>query len=615
MNRKWIFRIAIFVVGAIAILVHFRRYLGFIEDDALIPATYAWRLLDGQGLTWSDGTHVEGYSSLLWLLGLALVAIFQPDVVDALRTLGIACSLGTVALLAFGFARSSLESLGAAAAGVAVFALSGSVAVWTAGGLEQPMMGVLVAAASAALLPLLRSPPAEPRRFVLPGLLFALLCWVRPDAPLLCLPAGIATLLAPGSFADRIRRSAVLAGAPALAVLAQLAFRLVYYDAWIPNTGLIKVIPSGTHLQSGWTYVSGAWISLAPAALIALASLFLLFRRPGTRAPALYLLLGPLVWSVYWLAVGGGIFSGYRHFVPVVVLLAVGVLYGGAGLWSALKPKIPSPILALALLAVLGGYGLSQWNGAAYRLASDTRWVWAGRDISFMLRDAFSEEDPLIAITAAGCMPFWTQMRSLDMLGLNDPTIARTAPADLGQGTVGHEHGNGPYVLSREPDLIQPCGPWGGLEPCFRSVREMKDSGDLDRDYRPVTFARPPDRWPPHIKTTVWIRIASEKLGTRRGPESTYVPAYLLETEDGTPTVAWVDESRTSVALQPGLQLRLEGIPVPRGATDWAVLLRPALDAVVSVTPALDRPETHVDISLISRERGLLDAIVIGPAE
>jgi hypothetical protein len=49
---------------AVAVLVvHAARLLPFLADDALISLRYAARLLDGHGLTWTDGETVEGYST------------------------------------------------------------------------------------------------------------------------------------------------------------------------------------------------------------------------------------------------------------------------------------------------------------------------------------------------------------------------------------------------------------------------------------------------------------------------------------------------------------------------------------------------------------------------
>lgn len=53
-------------LAAIAILLaRSRHYLPFMADDAFISLRYAERLAAGNGLTWTDGERVEGYTNLL----------------------------------------------------------------------------------------------------------------------------------------------------------------------------------------------------------------------------------------------------------------------------------------------------------------------------------------------------------------------------------------------------------------------------------------------------------------------------------------------------------------------------------------------------------------------
>lgn len=57
-----------------ALAVHARYYMPFVADDTFISLRYAQRLLEGHGLTWTDGSPaVEGYSNLLWEIGRAHV--------------------------------------------------------------------------------------------------------------------------------------------------------------------------------------------------------------------------------------------------------------------------------------------------------------------------------------------------------------------------------------------------------------------------------------------------------------------------------------------------------------------------------------------------------------
>ena len=41
-------------------MLHSYYYMPFLSDDSLISLRYANRLLDGKGLTWTEGQPVEG---------------------------------------------------------------------------------------------------------------------------------------------------------------------------------------------------------------------------------------------------------------------------------------------------------------------------------------------------------------------------------------------------------------------------------------------------------------------------------------------------------------------------------------------------------------------------
>ena len=65
--------IAVGLLAGAALLLHARTYPLLTYDDAFISLRYSQRLLEGHGLTWTDGPPVEGYSNLLWVLGCALL--------------------------------------------------------------------------------------------------------------------------------------------------------------------------------------------------------------------------------------------------------------------------------------------------------------------------------------------------------------------------------------------------------------------------------------------------------------------------------------------------------------------------------------------------------------
>ena len=84
----------IFVASFAVLGVHAGSHLPFLSDDALITLRYAGRLLEGHGLTWTDGPRVEGYSNLAWLLLCAGAGALGADrslTVDDLEATPNAC--------------------------------------------------------------------------------------------------------------------------------------------------------------------------------------------------------------------------------------------------------------------------------------------------------------------------------------------------------------------------------------------------------------------------------------------------------------------------------------------------------------------------------------------
>ena len=93
--------------------------------------------------------------------------------------------------------------------------------------------------------------------------------------------------------------------------------------------------------------------------------------------------------------------------------------------------------------------------------------------------------DYTVAQIATGIVPYYSQLPTIDMLGVNDRHIAhRDIP--LGYGVAGHEKEDGGYVISRKPEII-----WLelALEPTPRTTPQ---------DYEPPRYTE----WVP-VKTNI----------------------------------------------------------------------------------------------------------------
>ena len=102
LRRQWL-PLAALVAVASLMLLHAHVYASFLSDDALISLRYARRLVEGHGMTWTDGERVEGYTDLLWVLLVAAGARAHADCITAALALdhaGVLLAVAAVGLSA-----------------------------------------------------------------------------------------------------------------------------------------------------------------------------------------------------------------------------------------------------------------------------------------------------------------------------------------------------------------------------------------------------------------------------------------------------------------------------------------------------------------------------------
>ena len=608
------------------------RYHPFLSDDALISLRYARRLLDGQGLTWTDGRPVEGYSNLLWILLVAALGRVGVDLIAAARLLGfLGGALAIAAVLRAWPARSPREAL-PAAAGAFSIALSAPVGAWTVGGLEQPLVAACLAWATLFTFPLLADARPEPslrsRQEARPrsepkasgvhsgagaSLSLGLLCLARPDGALFTAGTVAAILLGGGARGERLRAAAALAAFPALCVAGQQAFRVAYYGEWVPNPALVKLSGSGQHLLDGLRYLGLGLLWLSPFSLaglaVAAAGAFGAGRPdPARRARLRLVLVQACLWMAWVAVAGGDIFPAYRHLVPVVVLLAFAVADGLAWLAETRAPPLAAVVAALA--ASLALFVFLQVRSHQSQRAIAERFEWRGQVVGQTLARAFGDSRPLVAVTAAGCIPYWSGLPSLDMLGLNDHHLARHRPPEFGSGRLGHELGDGAYVLSREPDLIVYHVGSAGSD--LRSGRELAALAEYHELYAPVQLV---GTEPFEQRFVAWVRRDSEKVGIRAAPDRIAIPGHLLAARGV--GIAALDESGRFAAIvgrkSPALAERID---LPAGVWRLEVDSTGPIDARVRDSRAgtvLAEGPTPLDVEVRVPEGLRVDLILVAP--
>ncbi|MEO6594800.1 MAG: hypothetical protein ABIP94_08615 [Planctomycetota bacterium] len=500
----------------------------FFVDDAFISLRYSDRLLAGNGLTWTDGEWVEGYSNLAWVVLCALLGSLGMGTDVAARVAGFACMATVLALIAWRFRRTP-------AAGVAtVLAASAVFAPWTIGGLEMPLLALCTTGGLLACERAFES-PAPRRALLVGGLCFAIAALTRPDAPLV--PAVLATAWFVQAWAKR-REGArpfstvfVFLLPVGLAVSGQLVFRLAYYGDWMANSARVKVGDGAGLPREGLAYVAGAIVTMSGLWALALFGAAGGIRRRAGSSFVRALVTITVAWVGYLTAIGGDFFPAFRLVVPLLPVLA---LLAGLGL-ERLANVGRSRCLA-ALLLVLAAAIVCRVQARCHpemgRVKEDV-WALDGLAIGKLLGEAFAPADPLVAVDAAGAVPYGSRLRSLDMLGLCDADIARDPgrpPASTSFARA-HRRGSPDYLFGRAPDVFLFGRAPGDLIPLDPAGRVLVDDPRFVADYRCVWLELPAAKRRAgaagSLHTPLWLRVRG-RCGVRTRTDGVDMSAMLF---------------------------------------------------------------------------------------
>jgi len=454
----------------IAALWHARH---FYSDDAFISLRYAARLIAGDGLTWTDGERVEGFSNPLWVLLSALLGSIGVPLVAATRILGLASLAGLVAL--FISARAWPFAF-------LLFASLPGLGLWTLGGLETVGFAFWLAWG----VWLLSAPPLgelRPGRAAAAGLAFAAAALTRPEGILVGL---VCTAALP--WVVRANRAAFAAFAVAflLPAAAYEGFRIAYYGAPVTNVALAKGagLSVARRLSGTLHYLEREVWCWAPIAVCAVA---VLFAARSRRSALIALLVLPLAASIVFAA--GDYMPQGRLLVPIAVLLAFGI-----GITANRLPAQWQTVCATLAIAGTIAQGTAQFTQPVVRDSAAA----VGAPVGRFLEQGLAPGS-LVALATAGSTPYYApSLRFLDTIGLNDRHIARRPPGPLLtrlQLESGHIKGDGGYVLTRAPDVIVlgPAEGYLGAVPnaWFLTDYELLGSPAFRADYRPFGFLIP----------------------------------------------------------------------------------------------------------------------------
>ena len=173
----------------------------------------------------------------------------------------------------------------------------------------------------------------------------------------------------------------------------------------------------------------------------------------------------------------------FRFLVPILPLLYVAAMRGlFASPLATRSAWMPISLVGLILVCNLLATILQGESGWKKRDAAARHGILAG----LYIREHWPSQS-LVALNTGGSTAFFSKLRCIDMLGLNDKHIARqnAAPDPSLPWTrvPGHRKGDGSYVLSRKPDYIIIGGSEGYTRPWFISDKQIMEKSEFWENY------------------------------------------------------------------------------------------------------------------------------------
>lgn len=432
-------RFNLVLISIITILVCLAWYNRFIQDDAFISFRYAENLATGHGLVWNVGERVEGYTNFLWTILMTIPFYLGMDPVPFSLGLGLVF----FPLTLFFTWRLALIILGSKDAGLLAIVLLGTnytFSSYATGGLETQMQACLFVVCLYVAVICMKDGGAN-IFFAILSVLLAIAVLTRPDSAILvavlCLTVIYSIVKSESRFSAKTGRLLALIIPLAVIMTVYVAWKLAYYGDILPNTFYAKAA-TAPPLKWGIFYLYVFMLSylFAPILLFGLAGIGQMLRE---RNQGLLLCIGlTALWLAYVVKVGGD-FMEFRFMAPVLPLIIIAVT------WLVLNGTRDVRVRVVLVALVLAG---SLHHAITYRKVLDydkDNYVESVRDLRLHLEDEGGDWDGIglllgrtfnyspdvtIATTAAGAIPFYAKLKTVDMLGLNDRWVAKHGVVD-----------------------------------------------------------------------------------------------------------------------------------------------------------------------------------------
>jgi len=429
----------ILFISIIPILGHF--FFGFSSvntsghaigsDDAYITYKYAYNFYNGNGIVYNINEYVEGYSNFLYLLIISIGFFFTTENIYIYSVL---VNIVFFFITLFVFYKILKLQYSKTISLVAISLIALNPIIWA--NINTGLETILVLLIFVSIWYVLKLERNFQNNFLL-FLLITLSIASRVDGFILPLIVVIYLFLSTNkALSIRIFFYIVFV------MILYTLFRIYYYDDVIANTYYAKV--SGNimnRIESGITFIYKESIYNG----LAFYTFFIIFfymKRKNLNLKNIisFELIFFVSWLSYILYIGGDIYHE-RFLLPFLLL---GIYYFSQYIQNLSVYKK----FSFVIIGILLSLGVFFKDGRfSYEKRTYDMWVHLG----LFLKEI--PKDYILAIDAAGKVPFYSQLQIIDMLGLNNKNIGKKNDSSK-SFSVGHNKFDPDYVISKKPHLI-----------------------------------------------------------------------------------------------------------------------------------------------------------------
>lgn len=475
-NQKKILFYGLAILPALLLFLWLWRFDFDLLDDAYIPMTYARNIAAGHGIVfYPGGERIEGFTSPAWTAWLTLWALGGASLPWVAKSTSLAFSLAVVYLCACVYRKfyyTSKKVAGEPPEGLAAIAwpLAAGLALVSDVSLAAYSVSGMEAAAYSFALLLLAFLVIQRCADWAVCLMMLIVSLTRPEGP-----AFWSICLAFWIFQRKLTKSRILLFFLIVIVpyCAFIGFRMLYFGQPLPNTFYAK------HNFGGWELVRRGVEYIRyffqPRPLVVFAFLGLLIETKERRSVSLWFFAFALLHVAIVTFEGGDHFTLHRFMIPSLAffwilsvrgisLCAGRLIQERFGQWQGARKVAVHVVLAAIVLVVINEqrkelveYSVNTRcqfaQGTRYHV-SVVKWTRSWVKVGEWMKEKYPP-DTLIAVCNAGAIPFYSELPCIDMLGLNDRTIAHTPTKYESLCYPGHDRSNSGYVLDRKPKHIQ----------------------------------------------------------------------------------------------------------------------------------------------------------------